>query len=47
MGKALEVVEPLLACHSNLNTQEKDGETTLHLVAFYDQFEDVQVLLLI
>ena len=39
MGKALEVVEPLLACHSNLNTQEKDGETTLHLVAFYDQFE--------
>ena len=35
-------MELLLACHANVKTQEKDGETALHLVAFYDQFEDVR-----
>ena len=41
----LDVVELLLARDADVNIQNEDGETALHLAAFYGHSEVVQVLL--
>jgi ankyrin repeat protein len=41
----LDVVKVLLASHPEVNAQEADGETALHLAAFYGHLGVAQVLL--